>query len=62
MAEKKPKYTAEELHRADDTMKMLSAMPKEEQTTAVALVNAFIAGMEAQKLAGSVEQKAANAV
>ena len=62
MADKKTKYTAEELHRADDTMKMLSAMPKEEQTTAVALVNAFIAGMEAQKLAGSTEQKAATAV
>ena len=48
-------YSHEQIRTAEDTAKLLSAMPKDEQNTAVALVNAFIAGMEAQKLAAGAK-------
>lgn len=47
------KYTNADLERAKEVMDAIATKPKDEQNTAVALVNAFIAGMEAQKLASA---------
>lgn len=47
------KYTDAELEKAKEVLDTIATKPKDEQNTAVALVNAFIAGMEAQKLAGA---------
>ena len=47
------KIDEKQVKTAEESAKLLGTLPKDEQNTAVALVNAFIAGMEAQKLAGA---------
>ena len=42
------KLTPEQMQDAERLAKILSSLPKEKQTTLVMMVNAFIAGMEAQ--------------